>query len=97
FRAAWPSFEEQITKGLQEDETAWGGWYARHGGALEHLGDRVAGESGSGTDVATGAFLALFAGCIWLFTRQAIAAPRPVSATAARPRKGAHASAKSRR
>jgi hypothetical protein len=79
FRANWPQFEMQLKTGLQLDETGWGGWRGRNGGKLEYLGDRVAGPSGRGTDVATGVFLVLFAGCMWLLGREAISkAPRPV-------------------
>jgi hypothetical protein len=67
---------------LQGDAAAWGGWRGRHGGALDHLGDRVAGQSGVGTNVATAVFLALFAGCMWLFARQALTSRTPAPAMA---------------
>jgi hypothetical protein len=82
FRMGWPPIQQQLMTGLRGDAEAWGGWRARHGGALEHLGDRVAGQSGVGTNVATAAFLALFAGCMWLFGRQGLATRAPVAATA---------------
>jgi hypothetical protein len=38
---------------LREDELYWHGWYARHNGAIEFLGDHDAGESGMGTKILT--------------------------------------------
>jgi hypothetical protein len=82
FRMAWPAIEQQLTTGLKGDAAVWGGWRARHGGLFEHIGDRVAGPSGTGTDVATAVFLAMFAGCIWFVARQAVAVRSPIVATA---------------
>ncbi len=78
FQANWPNAAQELKKGIQTDVTAWGGWRERNGGLLEHLGDRVAGQSGRGTDIATGLFLALFAGCMWVFGRQALAPTQAV-------------------
>jgi hypothetical protein len=82
FRVNWPQVQQQLVTGLKQDATAWGGWRGRNGGALEHLGDRVAGPSGNGTNVATALFLAMFAGCLWLCGRQALSRKATVLATA---------------
>jgi hypothetical protein len=67
-----------MSAGLAQDASGWGGWRSRHGGLLEYLGDRIAGQSGTGTDIATGVFLLFFGGCVWMFVRQALmAAPSP--------------------
>jgi hypothetical protein len=86
FAANWPGVAEQLRSGIASD-AAWGGWYARHDGRLEYLGDRVAGQSGAGTEIATGVFLLFFAGCVWLFVRQAlIATPARIVREKAKPR-----------
>ena len=48
---------------IEEDRTAWYGWYARHGGTVEFLGDRVAQSSVvSGGELLL--LLGLFAGLL---------------------------------
>lgn len=84
FRVNWPNLARQLKAAIAAEAEAWGGWHARHGGVLGHLGDRAAGETGTGTDVASGVFLLMFAGCMWLFARQALAAA-PVAVKAAPP------------
>jgi hypothetical protein len=89
FLVNWKRFEQQLKTGLADDAANWGGWRGRHGGALTHLGDHVAGESGRGTDIASGLFALLFAGCIALLAREAITgkpAPAAKTAPAARPK-----------
>ena len=82
FRANWPPLEQQIKTGLHNEATGWGGWKERNGGVLTHLGDRVAGASGRGTEVASWLFLAQFAGMMWLLARQAFPRERaPVPAS----------------
>src|SRR5262249_32068752 len=93
FAAGWPPVEAQLKGGLTQDAQAWGGWRSRHGGLWGQRGDRAAGPSGAGTDIATGVFLVLFAGCMWMFVRQALAAlPVPAKVAAlpeAKPRRAA--------
>jgi 4-amino-4-deoxy-L-arabinose transferase-like glycosyltransferase len=85
FQAGWPPAEQQLKTGLQLDAENWGGWRARHGGSLEHLGDHAAGQSGTGSDVAAALLVLLFVGCLWPLARQAMApAPALAKATATR-------------
>lgn len=103
FQAGWPEVERELKTGLQRDEVNWGGWRARHGGSLTHIGDHVAGESGRGTDVASVLLVALFAGCLWLLAKQAMApaavpaAASSVRSAAASRRAGGGTSRKARR
>jgi hypothetical protein len=77
FRALWPQVSGILVDGLRDDRDNWGGWAARHGGNLGHLADWAGGLSGGGTEIATGTFVLLFAGCLVLLLRQALeSAPR---------------------
>jgi hypothetical protein len=54
---------EELKSQIEEDRTAWYGWYSRHGGSVEFLGDHVAQSSiVSHADLLL--LLGLFAGSI---------------------------------
>jgi len=59
FRKILPNLTAQIASLQAEDATTWQGWFGRHGGELEFLGDRVALRFGPGTAAATALLLAL--------------------------------------
>lgn len=84
FLAGWPGVEKELKTGLEREEKNWGGWPARHGGLLTHIGDHVAGQSGFGTNVASIVLAALFAACLWPLARQAMTPVRTPAATPAR-------------
>jgi hypothetical protein len=60
----------QMQKVLQEDEVYWHGWYARHGGVVEFLGDHTAGESAWRTTVPAGLLLLLLLGLLRALLQQ---------------------------
>ncbi len=78
FRRQWIPLVDALEDGLRDDAVNWGGWAARHGGVVAHLGDRVAGVSGRGVDGAALVFALLFLGLLAALARQAAAA-QPVS------------------
>jgi 4-amino-4-deoxy-L-arabinose transferase-like glycosyltransferase len=45
FESGWPAAKTDILKMRQEDD-AWGGWYSRHHGEIEYIGDHVVGQVG---------------------------------------------------
>jgi hypothetical protein len=57
-----PNLTSQIATMRAEDAAAWQGWFSRHGGQLEFLGDRVANRFGPMTGVGTALLVALFLG-----------------------------------
>jgi hypothetical protein len=62
FQAILPRYEKTVEKALSDDAIIWQGWFERHGGEVQFLGDRAAGTSGMGTNLATALLLALFLG-----------------------------------
>ena len=60
FQALVPQFQKAEAKTRLDDLAHWQGWFGRHGGEVEFLGDHVAGNSGWGTNVAAVTVLALF-------------------------------------
>jgi len=73
-RADLKAFLQQT---IGEDRTQWGGWFARHGGSVEYLGD-LFGEGWVPCGVLSGLWLALLA-TMW---RHLPPAARPVRAVA---------------
>jgi hypothetical protein len=85
FRSNFSGIAQNLRVRLENNRKEWGGWYQRHDGKLEYLGDHVAGPNGTGTDVASVVLVLLFAGGMYLLGRQALAAsPVEVPATAAK-------------
>jgi hypothetical protein len=62
FQAILPRYEKTVEKAQSDDAIIWQGWFERHGGEVEFLGDHAAGSSGMGTNLATALLLALFLG-----------------------------------
>jgi hypothetical protein len=60
FQAGWPAARDGFLKLLSENETQWGGWYSRHNGEIEYVGDHIAGRLGE--SVPASILLALLAG-----------------------------------
>ena len=56
FRAALPEYEAKINQERADDTNVWQGWFARHGGEVQLLGDHAGGASG----IATAALVALY-------------------------------------
>ena len=72
-----------LTETVREDDSLFGGWYQRHGGQVEFLGDHL------GASDATSALLVL--GCVvllWKMTRYAPQAKSPAMKAAAAPKAG---------
>ncbi len=83
FQQMWRQVSATLTSGWRDDEANWGGWAARHGGVVEHLGDRVAGASGQGVDWAALVFALFFLALLTALARQAMeAAPAVAQAPA---------------
>jgi hypothetical protein len=86
FRAGDPELDRaraNAHRGLdlmqRDDEKLWRGWYRRHGGEIDYLGD----DFGSG-DATSAVLLALFAALMWKLVR-AVPRARPVLVAAAPP------------
>jgi hypothetical protein len=62
FQAGWPAFRDQLQHNLDENATQWGGWYARHNGEVEYVGDHIAGRFGE--RIPASILLCLLAGLI---------------------------------
>ena len=62
FQRILPPMSAQIAQARADDASMWQGWYQRHDGEMEFLGDHVAGGAGVGTKVATAFLLMLFLG-----------------------------------
>jgi hypothetical protein len=62
FRKVSPEITAEIARVRAEDAGNWQGWFERHAGELEYLGDHVAGRSGLGTNVVTALLLIFLAG-----------------------------------
>jgi hypothetical protein len=54
---------EVLKSQIEEDRTIWHGWYSRHGGSVEFLGDHVA-QSSMASHAELLLLLGLFAGLI---------------------------------
>jgi hypothetical protein len=70
---------------IEEDRTAWYGWYSRHGGSVEFLGDHVA-QSSMVSHAGLLLLLGLFAGLIQKLWHCSAAPRKPLAV--ARARKG---------
>jgi hypothetical protein len=57
-----PRMSDLLKRDRSEDASLWQGWYGRHGGEMEFLGDHAAGSSGARTTVATALLSMLFLG-----------------------------------
>jgi hypothetical protein len=62
FQKILPKLTSQIATMEAEDATTWQGWFGRHGGELEFLGDHLASRVGPMTGVGTALLVALFLG-----------------------------------
>jgi hypothetical protein len=62
FQKILPKLTAQLANLQAEDATTWQGWFGRHGGEIEFLGDRVANRFGPMKAVGTALLLALFVG-----------------------------------
>lgn len=52
----------EIARAREDDSENWQGWFARHEGEVQFLGDHVAGDSGVVSHAATALLLVLFVG-----------------------------------
>ncbi len=69
FQQRWPAVQQYLMQNVTTDSAEWGGWWARNGGEVQYLGDHLAGDDGSGTDLLMGLFLLLGGGvcaAVWL-------------------------------
>jgi hypothetical protein len=78
FAYSWPQLRGILTDAIHDDAVNWGAWGARHGGHVNFLGDWAAGASGGGSDIASGLFLLMFAGCVVLLLRETMATAHPL-------------------
>jgi hypothetical protein len=62
FQSGWPAFRDQLLHNLAENATQWGGWYSRHNGEIEYVGDHIAGRLGE--IIPASILLGLLAGLI---------------------------------
>jgi hypothetical protein len=46
FEASWPAAKAKILELRSEDERSWDGWYSRHGGEIQYIGDHISGRVG---------------------------------------------------
>jgi hypothetical protein len=58
FRAMLPNYQAKINQERADDASVWQGWFARHDGEAQFLGDHVSGGAG----IATAALCLLFVG-----------------------------------
>jgi hypothetical protein len=42
----WPEVGLLSVEARRDDETEWGGWYSRHNGQIEYIGDHITGRFG---------------------------------------------------
>jgi hypothetical protein len=59
----------KMQESLRGDEVFWHGWYARHNGSIEFLGDHTAGKSGIGATILAGILAVLAFGLAWLLAQ----------------------------
>jgi hypothetical protein len=62
FRKILPNLTSQIATLRSDDAHDWQGWFGRHGGEIEFLGDRIANRFGPMTGVGTALLVGLFLG-----------------------------------
>jgi hypothetical protein len=74
-----------LRKTIGEDQTAWRGWYSRHGGSVGYLGD-IFGEGWAPCGVLLALWLALL-GMLWRHLPAAAVPARPIAAQVAGARK----------
>jgi hypothetical protein len=84
FAYSWPQVRGILADAIHDDAVNWGAWGARHGGRVDFLGDWAAGLSGGGSDIASGVFLLMFAGCVVLLLRETMTTAHPVKAAPVR-------------
>jgi len=60
FKVLRSRFEDRIRQARSDDATAWQGWFDRHDGEVQFLGDHVAGTTGAGTNIALAMLAILF-------------------------------------
>jgi hypothetical protein len=58
FRAALPEYQAKINQERADDANVWQGWFTRHGGEVQFLGDHTA----AGAGIAMAALCLLFVG-----------------------------------
>jgi hypothetical protein len=68
FQAIWPAARASLLKVPIDDANAWGGWYSRHGGEVQYIGDHISGTLGEG--IVASILLALSATLIVSTLRQ---------------------------
>ena len=68
--------QAEMQKSLEDDELYWHGWYSRHNGAIEFLGDHAAGDSGMGTKVLPCLLVVLALGLAGSLARMPATDPR---------------------
>jgi len=95
FQKGWPSGRDEFLRRRGELETHWGGWYSRHNGEIEYVGDHMIGRLGEG--IPASILLALSAGVFAvLIKNMPSASVVPVTtrraARARRPKRGKKAS-----
>jgi len=73
FQARWPAVPDGFLKLLSENETQWGGWYSRHNGEIEYVGDHIAGRLGE--SVPASILLALLAGLSTVLIKHVTSVP----------------------
>lgn len=89
FQQEWRQLEPMLRDGLNDYVVNWGSWPARHDGVFRYIGDWAAGESGAGTEVASGIAILLFASGALLLIRQWAVAPAAAAAAPVARRKKA--------
>jgi len=65
FQAIRPIYRETVDKARADDARLWQGWFGRHGGEAEFLGDHVAGGSAVAQVLLVMLFLTLAGGVYW--------------------------------
>jgi hypothetical protein len=85
FQSNWPVAKTEILKMRQEDDAAWGGWYSRHDGQIEYIGDHVIGRAGEALPAAV--LLIFVIGLITTLIRQTRAASLRSTRKQNKPRK----------
>jgi len=68
FQAMMPDYRKSVQKAAAEDVKSWQGWFGRHRGEAEFLGDHVASWSAAFQVLLVGLFLALAGSVYWRTT-----------------------------
>ena len=82
--AARADLRTAIAEQMKEDGTVWHGWYARHGGEIELIGDHFGGDAASVLLVLVA--IGLLSKMALLAKTTTLPAPRLIAAAAAKPR-----------